>query len=177
MHVVVRTLVLFGLGMGIGTQAYGQTSASLDFYVNVQNALAILAPNGPVSLNHDGTAGIKSFAPQAFSAVCNDGDGGTVTFGTITGFVHNTLPLVIRDVKLDLSIATSDTDAGWTVDVATDQSDIKNLVPDLTAQVQASSSAAGNAELQLLVSMDSGSVSTLVPGTYSTTIYATITAN
>ena len=150
MHVVVRTLILFGLGMGIGTQAYGQTSASLDFYVNVQNALAILAPNGPISLNHDGTAGIKSFAPQTFSAVCNDGDGGTVT---------------------------SDTDAGWTVDVASDQSDIKNLVPDLTAQVQASSSAAGNAELQLLVSMDSGSVSTLVPGTYSTTIYATITAN
>ncbi|WP_144057506.1 hypothetical protein [Novipirellula maiorica] len=143
----------------------------------MQNALSILSPNGPISLNHDGTAGIKSFAPQTFSAVCNDGDGATVTFGTITGFVHNTLPLIARDVQLDLSIASSDTDAGWTVDVVSDESNITDLVPDLSAQVQASSSGPGNVELQLTVSMDSGSVATLVPGTYCTTVYATITAN
>ncbi|GAA4449008.1 hypothetical protein [Novipirellula rosea] len=177
MHTAVRTLVLLGLSIGIATQAQGQTSASVDFCVNVQNALAILAPNGPISLNHDGTAGIKSFAPQTFSAVCNDGDGATVTFGTVAGFVHNTLPLVTRDVKLDLAIASSDTEAGWTVDVVSDQSDITNLVPDLSSQVQASSSGPGNVELQLTVSMDSGSVTTLVPGTYCTTVYATITAN
>lgn len=157
--------------------ASGQTTASLEFCAQVQNSLAILAPNGPVNLIHDGTAGLKSFAPQTFSILCNDADGATVSFSTVAGFTHSVLPLVTRDIQLNLAIDSADSGAGWTVDTASDQTDIGLVVPDLIAEVQASSSAPGNAELELTVLFDSGSLSTLIPGTYCATVYGTISAN
>lgn len=157
--------------------ANGQTTASLEFCAQVQNSLAILAPNGPVNLIHDGTAGLKPFTPQTFSILCNDGDGATVSFSTVAGFTHSVLPLVTRDIQLNLAIDSADSGAGWTVDTASDQTDIGLVVPDLVAEVQASSSAPGNAELELTVVFDSGSLSTLIPGTYCATVYGTISAN
>ncbi|QEG43261.1 hypothetical protein [Roseimaritima ulvae] len=165
------------LGVAGMPSASGQSTASLEFCAQVQNSLAILAPNGPVNLIHDGTAGLKSFAPQTFSILCNDADGATVTFSTLAGFTHNVLPLVTRDIQLNLAISSADAGSGWTVDTASDQTDLSLITPDLVAEVQASSSAPGNAELELTVVFDTGSLSTLVPGTYCATVYGTISAN
>ena len=63
------------------------------------------------------------------------------------------------------------------MDTASDQTDLSLLTPDLVAEVQASSSAPGNAELELTVFFDTGNVSTLIPGTYCATVYGTISAN
>ncbi len=174
-----RMTIALWLGIALASfqPANAQTAASLEFCTTVQASLGLLCPNGPIYLIHDGTAGVKPFAPQTFNVLCNDADGATVVFKTLTGFVHNVLPVSTRDVHLALAIRSSDAAANWTVDTPSDQSDISLVVPDLTAQVEASSSGPGNAELELTVSFDSGNAGTLIPGTYCTTVYGTITAN
>ncbi|WP_146401982.1 hypothetical protein [Pseudobythopirellula maris] len=157
---------------------HAQLSASALFCVDVEAALSILPPTvSVISLTHDGTANDQSLGNTLWPCLVNDADGAVVTFSTLTGFSHQTLPLVARDVELTLTIDSADGGAGWSVTTGTDQTDVSAVVPDVVATVQAESTGPGSATFDLEVAFVTGSLATLVPGTYCVTVVGTITAN
>lgn len=156
--------------------ARAQLSADAQFCLTVSEAIGIVGPTAPLAVFHDGTSNDNVFPAAVWSCIANDADGSVVTFSTLTGMVHTALPAVARDVRLDLAVSSADAGSGWATTVASDQTDITNVVPDLVATVQAESTGPGNATLDLTVTFVTDDFSTLVPGIYCTTVVATITA-
>lgn len=156
--------------------ASAQLSDDALFCITVSEALGIVGPTAPIAIFHDGSSNDNVFPAAVWSCIANDADGSVVTFSTLTGMVNTALPAVARDVRLDLAVSSADAGSGWSATVATDQTDITNVVPDLVATVQAESTGPGNATLDLTVTFVTDDFSTLVPGIYCTTVVATITA-
>lgn len=175
MRSAIAALSLLALAIATG-ESLGQVTASAMFCVDVNSVQSLQPPAGPISIIHDGTNDIQDLATTQWPCLANDSDGSVVTFSTLTGFVHATLPLEVRDVELSLAIDSSAAGSGWAVTVATDQTDVGATLPDIVATVQAESTAAGSATFALSVGFVTDDVSTLVPGLYCTTVVGTITA-
>ena len=172
-----RGLTAAVVGLVFFSPALANLTASLELCVTVPSVLSILGPVGPVSITHDGTNNVQSFSGQPFTVLSNQVDGATVTFRCVGGFIHTVSSTSVRDCDLGLALTSADPGSNWTVDVPTDGTDVGALVPDLIAEVEASSDAPGDAVFALDVGMDGGAASQLPPGVYCTTIVATVTAN
>ena len=170
-------LVLGFVGCHAGAAWAVSPTASATFCVTVPSILGVSGPAVPLSLTHDGTAGLQTFALEPFTLLSNQAAGAVVTFDCIGGFIHTTDALLTRDCILGATLDTADATSGWAVDVAADQTHLTDLIPDLTAQVQLSSTAPGDAVMNLEVCMDGGDPALLPPGVYCTVIVATIAAN
>lgn len=173
----VRNALLVAACVGLVEPAAAQISANVQFCVEVANTISLLPPAGPVAVIHDGTSGNQLLANALWPCLANDVDGSTVTFSTLTPFVHQTVPTEMRDVQLALDIDSADSGANWGVSTLTDQTDIGAAIPDTTATVQAESTGAGGATFSLDVIFITDDVSTLIQGTYCTTVVGTITPN
>jgi len=156
--------------------AMAQSTSQGIFCITVSEAIGIVGPTAPVAIYHDGTINANVFPPATWSCIANDADGSVATFTTLTGMVNSAQPLIARDCKLDLTVTSADAGSGWTTTVASDQTDITAVIPDLSATVQAESTGPGNATLDLTVSFLTGDLSTLSPGIYCATVVATITS-
>ena len=150
---------------------------SVEYCVTVPSLLHIVPPAGPISITHDGASSDQTFSPSTYGIVCNQLDGGTVVFQTATAFINSSSLTTVRDATLSLSLTSADAGTGWAVDVSTDQTDVETAIPDLIAEVQASSTAAGNAQMELTVEMNAGVTAALPPGVYCITVVATVSAN
>ena len=155
-------------------EASAQTSDTETFTVNVGAVLTITAPAASASINHDTTDANQVFPAQAWAVTQNAAAGANVTFSVSQAFTNGTSK---RDAKLDLAIASSEANAGWTVTTATDQTDYANATPDESATVAANATAAGNATFNLTVTFLDTNYSVLTTGAYSTTVTGTIAAN
>ena len=150
---------------------------SVEFCVTVPSLLHIVPPAGPISITHDGVSSDQPFSPSTYGIVCNQLDGGTVVFQTASAFINSSNLTTLRDASLSLSLVSADAGTDWAIDVASDQTDVGATIPDLTAEVQASSTAAGDAQMELTVEMNGGATSALPPGVYCITVVATVSAN
>ena len=168
--------ILLSVYPATATMAVSPT-ASATFCVTVPSILGVSGPAAPLSLTHDGSGGLQTFPLEPFTLLSNQAAGAVVTFDCIGGFIHTTDALLTRDCILGATLDSADATSGWAVDVAADQTHLGDLVPDLTAQVQLSSTAPGDAVMNLEVCMDGGDPALLPPGVYCTVIVATIAAN
>ena len=157
--------------------ATAQLTGSVEYCITVPSILSIAGPGSSLSLTHDGSDDPQSFAPQVFTVLSNQIDGSTVNFRCVGGFINSANALLFRDCNLGLSLTGSDPGSNWGIDTATDQTDLTATIPDLIAEVTASSDSPGNAVFELSVAMDGGTASILPPGIYCTTIVATVMAN
>jgi len=153
-----------------------QTTGEAQFCITVSEALGIVGPTAPIAIFHDGSSDPNVFPATSWTCIANDSDGSVATFSTLTGMFNAASPLVMRDVQLDLVVSAADAGSGWATTIATDQTDVTAVVPDLVATVQAESTGPGNGTLDLTVTFITDDFSTLVPGIYCTTVVATITA-
>lgn len=170
-------LCVAGGCLGVAGSCQGQVTASQQFCVEIASVLSLLPPAGPIAVIHDGSNADQPLATALWPCLANDSDGSTVTFSTLTGFVHTTIPTEVRDVRLTLSLDTVAPGAGWSVTTPTDQTDVGAAIPDIVATVQAESTDAGSATFALDVEFITSDASTLLEGTYCTTIVGTITPN
>ena len=157
------------------SDASAQVSDTQNFTVTVDPELTITAPVA-VSITHDTTDANQVFAAQSWTVTQNASAGAAVTFSTNQAFTNATANMK-RNAKLDLAIATSDSAAGWTVSVASNQTDYANATPDEIATVSAASTAPGDAAFNLTVTFVDTDFSVLASGNYVTTVTGTITAN
>lgn len=157
------------------TVAFGQVNDTESFTVTVPAVLTITAPANGVTITHDGTDANNAFAVQTWSITQNPVNGATAVFSTNQVFTHATAPAFKRDVRLNLAVNASDAAAGWTVGTAADTTNFGTS--DEVATVQASSTAPGDATLNLTVTFLTVDFSTLAQGDYSLTVTGTLTAN
>lgn len=171
--------VMLATVLGVGftkSSASAQTTAEAQFCITVSEALGIVGPSAPIAIFHDGSGNSNAFPAVSWTCICNDADGSVATFSTLTGMVHSAVPTSMRDVQLNLAVTSADAGSGWATTIASDQTDVTAVVPDLIATVQAESTGPGDATLDLTVTFITDDFATLVPGIYCTTVVATITA-
>jgi len=143
--------------------------------VTVSPVLTLTAP-AAASITHDGEDTNQAFTAASWGIESNNAAGATVTFAVSDVFVHSVANSYKADVKLDLALSTSDSGSGWTVTTATDTTDYAAATADLAASVVASSTAAGDAALDLSVTFVSSDHSLLAAGDYAVTVTGTLTA-
>ena len=172
---MLRNLLICGIGalaiLACESGAQAQTSGNQTYSVVVPSVLSITAPSA-VSINHNQTDANQAFPTQGWAARCNNGAGATVSFqanGPFQSVVNGTT--YRRNAKMDLSVASAESGSGWetVVDSAT--------ATTSTATVSATSSAPGNATLNLVMTFIDNHFSLLPATTFTTTVTATITAN
>lgn len=177
---MVRTSAIRSFSLLCGIMLASNLQADLTttnlYCLNIGNALSVIGPPDPIPITHDGLAGDKSFSPALWTCVSNNAAGAVLTIETTTGMVHSTLPLIKRDVRLDLGLQSADAGSGWATTVATDVTDVDGLPADDVATVVAESTAPGNCVVALTLTFITGDLGTLVPGLYCTTVNTTIAA-
>ena len=158
-------------------QVLPQTDSCLQRYVIVVpgNVQIICPPD--VLIVHDTLDADQVFPVQQWEVRGNVLTGVTTTFEVLTPFVHSITPADVRDVQLDVAIASTLGPANWTVDVASDSTNIAAGPPDNDALVQISSDFVGWAFADLTVTFVDGSFGSLLAGTYETTVIGTVTEN
>ena len=159
------------------SNASAQVNDTETFTVTVDPVLTITSPAASVSIAHSEADTDQAFAAQSWTVAQNASAGASVSFTTSQAFTHATATTFKRDAKLDLAIATSDSGSGWTVPVASDQTDYANATPDEIATVSATATAPGDAEFNLAVTFIETNFSELASGDYSTTVTGTLTSN
>lgn len=162
------------VALSYGHTAFGQTTQT--FTVEVASALTLIAP-ADATISHDETDSSQSFGVSGWGVTCNNAAGATVDFTTSAVFANGATN---RDLTMSASVVSSDIVGGnpvWTVtpSLATYSSDYAN--GNVTGQVQAVSSGAGNATLGLAMVFVDNDFSVLPSGNYSVTVTGTITAN
>ena len=176
LRLIAPAVVLFVLGTA--SVADAQVTDTERFRVTVPSQLTITAPQALVSITHDETDADQPFPPQPWNVTANALLGATVSFSTDQAFTHTLDPTFKRDARLDLSVASSDAPAAWTVLIGSDQTDYDNLVlPDEVATVTAASIRPGDASFNLGVTFLTVDHSTLAEGDYEMTVTGTLTAN
>jgi hypothetical protein len=158
-----------------GGSAFAQTTASQTFTVSVPQNVSITAPASPAPLIHDETDSNQSFATQVWSVRGNTANGVTVTFATNQAFTNTTDSTYKRDVRLDLSVNTTQGPGVWTVSVPTDTTNYGSS--DEIATVQVASNRVGRSTLNLGVTFITGTYGTFLEGDYTTTVTGTVTVN
>lgn len=164
-------ILVFALAI---SDANAQVKATQIYAVRVPPKVAITAPSGIASLTHDRTEADQTFAPERWTVTQNSSAGAIVTFTTEQAFTSTTSANVKRDARLDLALASSDSNSGWTVSAASDQTNYASASE--VARVQAVSTAPGNAAFDLRVTFVTGDLFTLAQGDYVTTVTGTIAA-
>ena len=167
-HSLVAVAAVCVMIAGVSS-AFG-TTATQSNTVTVPSVLTVTAPAAG-TLTHDGNDTNQALAPADWTVASNGASGAAISFEVIAPFVG---PMDYkRDVKLDLTVSTSDTGSGWETSVATAQTNGTTS----SATVTAASTAAGNASLTLGVTMLNSDYSTMAAGSYTTTVTATLSAN
>lgn len=169
---VTRVVVFFGI-VCVAATAMAQND-SQKFTVVVPSNLSITAP-ADMSITHDETDADQAFATQQWVVKGNELNGVSVSFATDQAFKHSTEPTYKRDVKLDLSVASSLGPASWTLGQSTDTTDY--VGSDEIATVAASSNGVGRATFDLAVTFITDSFGTFAAGSYETTVTGTVTSN
>ena len=75
--------------------------------------MPIASPSALASITHDETSGNQAFAPQQWQVKANSIKGASISFSTKKAFTHTLDKTFKRDVRLDVSIASSDGPANW----------------------------------------------------------------
>lgn len=151
--------------------AFAQNSQT--FNVVVPSVITITAPSA-VSINHNQTDANQVFPVQAWSAKCNNGIGGTVSFSTNNAFlavVNGTT--YKRHAQLNLAVGSADAGSGWNTLIASDTT----TASDEVATVSAVSLKPGDATLNLTMTFLDTDFSVLPAATFALTVTATISAN
>lgn len=169
---VVAAFALLASASGL----WAATTVTQSFTMTVPSVLSITAPSA-ASATHDATDANQAFPAAAWTVAQNQVLGTTATFSVSQAFTHATALTKKRDCKLTLALGTVESAASWTVVTANDQTDYANLIPDNAASVQATSTGAGNATLNLTVTFLDTDYSTIPQGAYSTTVTGTVAAN
>ena len=159
--------------IGSATTVMAQTD-SQKFTVVVPSNLSITAP-ADISITHDESDADQTFATQQWVVKGNELNGVSVSFATDQAFKHSTEPTYKRNVKLDLSVASSLGPATWSISQATDTTDY--IGADEVATVAASSNGVGRATFDLAVTFITDSFGTFASGNYETTVTGTVTSN
>ena len=163
------------VAMACGHTAFGQ--ATQNFTVEVASSLTISAP-GDLTIPHDTTDASQSFGVSDWTVTCNNGAGATVDFTTTAVFQNGS---VERDLTMDVSVVSTDTDAlggnVWTVTPSLSTFTSDYGAGNRSGQVQATSSGPGNATLGLAMTFVDNDYSLLPSGNYSVQVTGTITAN
>ena len=144
------------------------------YTVHVPPRITIAAP-ATASLTHDGTDGAQVFTAERWTVSQNSPAGTVVTFTTEYAFTSTISADLKRDARLDLALDSARSASGWSVSLATGQTDYASASE--VARVQAASTAPGDAAFDLTVTFITGDVVTLGAGDYATRVVGTITAN
>jgi hypothetical protein len=171
--IVLSFVGSFALVSFVSSNASADTTQSQSFKVVVPQSLSIVAP-AAVTLNHNETDNPQTFPAQVWAVKGNSLAGVNVSFSTATPFVHTTDATFKRNAKLDLVVGATQGPATWTVGASTDTTDY--AAGDNVAQVSASSSGVGRANLNLTVSFITDSYGSFASGDYVTTVTGTIAA-
>lgn len=173
-HNVVRAAAFVVASM-IAWTANAQELGSQRYTVRVRPTIAlnILRP-GQVQ-SHPGSTDDLIFDDSLWLAQCNAPSGCTVRFQTDHAFQNFQHPTSKRDAELRIRSAYVTSFSQWQVDTLADQTDFQNGYEE--ANVQMSSGRAGLAYIFLRVRFITGDPTTLVGGSYYTTVTGTISEN
>lgn len=168
---VQRTLVLGLLASSFGSILFADDPAQV-FSVSVPVESSVRPPPD-VTVLHDLTDNQQQFPPQTWNVGSNSQTGVVVDFSVDSAFTHN----VNRDSKsnatLSVGVASSTGPSNWFVTKAADQTDVAS--GDESASVRVESDNVGSAEINLNVGFDESDQFEALPGTYRTTVVATLT--
>jgi hypothetical protein len=145
------------------------------FCVRIPSHMTVTAPTSVVVLTHDESGNDQTFAKQHWDVQANINRGVTVSFSTNQAFTNSVDATFKRDARLDLAVSSADTSAGWTIEVASDQTN--HASSDELATVQARSIKPGSATFDLTVTFVADSNTPLAPPDYELEITGTLTAN
>ena len=134
------------------------------------------ATGGPIQqLAHNGQNAFQVFPEVKWVVVNPQGRDGAVVALTCAAFSSTLDSRSQADVQLDLRVIRAPGRGDWRVDKATDVSDVD--AGRGSADVVASSTRRGNAQLGIVVTFANDDLTLLLPSDYETTLVGTITAN
>ena len=164
----LSAFVLIAAALSATTASAQTEDREQSYNVTYPTILSLVAPADPGTLTHDGTAGNKAFATQSWTCASNNAGGVTVTL-TATAFGHATVGTSNADVALTL--ANTGVFNPTTANASTSGG-------SGTAQVVGASTGAGSGTFELTVEfVTPADLSTLVAGSYTSTVTGTIVAN
>ena len=157
------------------SDAFGQAQDSNVLTVYVPPAMSLRALRPDVNVTHPETPGNIRMTNSLWWATTASSTGSTIRFTSSTPFINQSVPSVRRDVRLTSPRLFGSGSAGWSYNVATDQTDYAN--GDNDAQVEITGTGPGIALIFLEVVFITGDLPSLAGGDYVTTVVGTITAN
>ena len=120
-------------------------TATQTFTVTVPSVLTVTrSGSSTVTITHDQSDSNNAFSAQQFVVHQNGVLGATISFAVAQPFTNGSFK---RDCKLDLAIASSDSQAVWAVTTASSQTDYSNVVPVNSASVGAAGVQIGRAHV------------------------------
>jgi hypothetical protein len=145
------------------------------FRVSIPSRMIVSAPTKMLTTSKIGSDGNQVFAGQRYTVSANSIRGANVSFSADRAFTNTVDPLLKRDVRLDLAIASSDGPASWALQILRDQTNY--AAGDEVATVKAASQRPGNAAFELTITVIMDSDSHLAEGDYEMNIAVSLTAN
>jgi hypothetical protein len=168
---VQRTLVLGLLASSFGSILFADEPAQV-FSVSVPVESSVRPPSD-VTVTHDLTDNDQQFPPQTWNVGSNSQTGLVVDFTVESAFTHHVNAESKSNAILSVDVASSSGPGKWFATKVADRTDVAS--GDESASVRVESDNVGSAAINLNVGFDESDQFEALPGTYRTTVVATLT--
>ncbi len=169
----IRIAFVFLFVITLAANVIADTAGSQTFRLAVPSSSTVTPPLDQVitaiAIDSD-----QVFAPQTWIVQGNGMEGIVVDFGVQYAFRHTEDPTYKNDASLQVSITSTTGVANWTVNKATDATNVN--LNDEEASVQIGSDGVGVANVELNVTFKYDPQRVLAAGPYELTLMSTISA-